>query len=1518
MPFWSAIANFFRSIGTAWKAADTLQKISYIFTAVTAAVGVKGYLQARDMLAKGQDIMANKVAAGGKLPIIYGNRRVGSQVVYMDTASNSSQHLFVVYALSVGEVDEIMLETLEIDGNSLNDPNQFRNGGYLGSDKIASGAGSLCTANQTSGSVDLAGGTFGTNPALGGYRYVFNAHHGAATQTADPMLVASNSSKWTTAHKLNGVAYIAASFIYDSKGQFSGVPQITVQVKGKKVYDQRKDSTNGGTGSQRLATPSTYEFSNNPAICFQDYILNNDYGKGIPSAKVNFSTFTTAANKADTLVDQPYFNGSAQTLNWSGVAGDNFISITGGITQWWQNKIGELLTLFDANGNGVLDASEIREARRVQFFDESEDLRIYIGATLGNSYSSQAGTSLLKVKRFQCNGYVDGNKTVMENAKELLANMRGVFLYVNGQYELNIEDTGSSTFSITDQHIISDSGISVDYGNKDKKANKVIVEFFNGNKKYELDTATVLHSATTDANDFTSDDGGEVLEIKAEFPFISDPYVAHNMGKAILTRSRNQTTVQFLGTPEMYKLNVNDIVTLTYAGLGFSGKVFRVEAMELQSNGLVSVSLIEYFDVYTWEVPPQEPVEKLANIPSAYAVKAPTGLAFTDTDSSSTSRPFLSWNLPTDFPTHQFRINIVNSAGNQVKNQIVDVNNCDLNFLPVDANYLASVTSLNSTGVESSPVTLPFTIGDAPTDTPDIKNNAITNVKINDLSATKINTGELNLGTAPGMAVKQGKTGYTDNTTTGLWLGNDGGTTKLNIGSSTKYLRFDGTNLFVAGDISASTGTISNSIAIGSGNNIFKADANGIYLGNTTFGSAPFRVSMAGALTATNATISGSITATALNVTNATVTGTLDASVITLNNEPLDNVLSYSEVGGIGLLTLNEVANVNGDFVVNGDFEAVGASPELVIGKVSSSDSHTDSATADIRLVSQQATNTIKIQKQTSNGSLTTKLQLSYDPLSKALLSTDNLLKINTGGSLALTLDASQNAIFAGEVKSNALELVSSTPSTTTNKIYNVGGTLYFNGSAVGGGGTGDITSVVAGTNLNGGGTSGAVTLNLDNTISITGAISSGTVNISEGVSSGTFISLRRSAGEIGKIGYSANDNVAIYGTTASHGGLNFIGGGIIPMSGGTETDNAISLGDASRNFSEIFAKGMTVGSTQVIDASRNLTNIGTISSGAITSTGYVTAPNAKMGVWSANGSYSGIFHTSHASTGYAIIFDANSTFIGSGSSGTTHIRYNNNTSANQLKVNSSGWSMGETVVMDGSRNLTNIAGLTITSSLYSSTLNYGLSGSRTFIKNDAGAIASQSGFFETSIPTNYYSGATSWQHLIEARHSNNSNNYAMQIAGQFFNQEFYGRKTNNSGTTAWSQFAMHGTTVSFSEVRSTGNVTAYYSDERLKDFTGKIDNAVDKVKQLNGYYFKENQKAKKLGYKNDKQQVGVNAQEVQKVLPEVIDIAPISHTEGVDEEYLTVHYEKLVPLLIEAIKDQQRQIDELNQRISA
>jgi len=106
----------------------------------------------------------------------------------------------------------------------------------------------------------------------------------------------------------------------------------------------------------------------------------------------------------------------------------------------------------------------------------------------------------------------------------------------------------------------------------------------------------------------------------------------------------------------------------------------------------------------------------------------------------------------------------------------------------------------------------------------------------------------------------------------------------------------------------------------------------------------------------------------------------------------------------------------------------------------------------------------------------------------------------------------------------------------------------------------------------------------------------------------------------------------------------------------------------------------------------------------------------------------------------------------------------------------------------------------------------------------------------------------------------------------------------------------------------ATGDITAYYSDERLKNFEGKIDGALDKVSKLSGYYYRENDKAKELGYENDARQVGVSAQEVEAVMPEVVKPAPV------DPEYKTVQYEKLVPLLIEAIKELKEEVRQLKE----
>jgi hypothetical protein len=118
-----------------------------------------------------------------------------------------------------------------------------------------------------------------------------------------------------------------------------------------------------------------------------------------------------------------------------------------------------------------------------------------------------------------------------------------------------------------------------------------------------------------------------------------------------------------------------------------------------------------------------------------------------------------------------------------------------------------------------------------------------------------------------------------------------------------------------------------------------------------------------------------------------------------------------------------------------------------------------------------------------------------------------------------------------------------------------------------------------------------------------------------------------------------------------------------------------------------------------------------------------------------------------------------------------------------------------------------------------------------------------------------------------------------------------------------------------------TGNVTAYYSDERLKDVIGPIPNALSKIMSLRGFYYTNNETAKKWGYTDDSIQLGLSAQEVQKVCPELVQPAPFDiEADGTSisgENYLTVKYDRLIPVLVEAIKEQQTEMDEMKSEIA-
>ncbi len=123
--------------------------------------------------------------------------------------------------------------------------------------------------------------------------------------------------------------------------------------------------------------------------------------------------------------------------------------------------------------------------------------------------------------------------------------------------------------------------------------------------------------------------------------------------------------------------------------------------------------------------------------------------------------------------------------------------------------------------------------------------------------------------------------------------------------------------------------------------------------------------------------------------------------------------------------------------------------------------------------------------------------------------------------------------------------------------------------------------------------------------------------------------------------------------------------------------------------------------------------------------------------------------------------------------------------------------------------------------------------------------------------------------------------------------------------------------------ITATGEITAYYSDKRLKENIKPIENALAKTLSLHGVTYNANDVAASFGYTNKEKQVGLLAQDVKAVLPEVIAPAPfdVKVVDGKEvsksgEDYITVKYEKIVALLVEAIKELNDKVESLESQL--
>ena len=232
-------------------------------------------------------VLVNKFNANAHIPIVYGTRKVGGNVVFLETSGTENQYLYMAIVLSEGEINDI-------SAIFIND-NQVTWSGDI--------------ADNTSITVGSGDANFYDGASL----ITCEPHFGSDSQSASTLL--STLSSWTSNHRLRGLAYLALKFEWN-QDKFGSLPSVNAIVQGKKVYNPNLDGTvTGGSGSHRADTSSTWEYSDNPVLQLLDYLRNERFGMGIANSYFdsNFADWQTATDVCDADIT-PYSGASAIDL----------------------------------------------------------------------------------------------------------------------------------------------------------------------------------------------------------------------------------------------------------------------------------------------------------------------------------------------------------------------------------------------------------------------------------------------------------------------------------------------------------------------------------------------------------------------------------------------------------------------------------------------------------------------------------------------------------------------------------------------------------------------------------------------------------------------------------------------------------------------------------------------------------------------------------------------------------------------------------------------------------------------------------------------------------------------------------------------------------------------------------------------------------------------------------------------------------------------------------------------------
>jgi hypothetical protein len=629
--------------------------------------------------------------------IIYGTTRVGGTLVYGQTTSDTNEFLHLVIIYAGHEVDDI---------SSI----------YLNDDIV-----SLETLSNDSNGIPIYTPTSGDQ--YNG-KLLIKKHLGNDDQLADANLVA-DVTQWTTDHKISGKTYLYVKLTFDSDVYPNGVPNISVILKGKKLYDPRATSFTASSGTVSTSN-NTITLSSHGLSTFDRATYDTNSNTAIGGLS-NGTTYYVIKVDANTI--------KLATNYTNCVAGTeiNLTSVTGSTTQKFN------FTTF--SDNPALVIRDYLTDTRYGMSAGSSELNDSNFQSVANTcdetvtVANPAGTE----KRFTCNGSFQLSQSPKIIIENLLTTMGGFMVYSNGQFKLIPATYPSPTVSLNEIYLRSGLQVNTRISKKEL-FNAVKGVYSEPANDYQPQNYPFLTSSA-----FEAEDNSERIYGTFDYPFTNSSRMCQRLSKIQLLKARQQISFSAVFNLEAFQLNVGDTVNISHARFGWSNKTFQLVNWGFQvdmSTGNLSIAT-EFREiasaVYDFSTGDYSTISsgKATNLPKSTSVSAPTAITLTDelvsyNDGTVIVKLVIELTEATDNFTELYEIEIkqlTDADGNAVTDDFKQIGRgarLSYEFLNVidKASYQVRARGVNIYGVNSSTITATHTVIGLSAPPPNVENFA--------------------------------------------------------------------------------------------------------------------------------------------------------------------------------------------------------------------------------------------------------------------------------------------------------------------------------------------------------------------------------------------------------------------------------------------------------------------------------------------------------------------------------------------------------------------------------------------------------------------------------------------------------------------------------------------------------------------------------------------------------------------------------------------------------------------------